>query len=513
MKNIIRSIKSFKFVFLLFFIVPNLSKASPTDCRQTSSDGQINCTQPAQYWVGDLNDKATYWSQALTIAFNHLVSAHPDGTITLKTTSSPPTPLPCTSGADLCSQVTGVASNNAGGRVAIWFLSDFDPSHYVVYAENFYNNYTCPITESFIQPDSSIYYGVCKPPTQTRDLGCATCQKNNGVFSVGKPINIGSGNQYETETDYVYGSANPIAFTRYYNSQMMKWSHTYQRALAYTNTTYGEFVALSRPNQDSIAFKKISGNWVPASPDMLGSLSSTGSGDTLVWTYINPQNEKETYNSSGILTSITQSTGNVLTMNYDMTGSNGQLIGVSDSQGNTLSMTTSMTISGCSGLPLITSIAGGTYNYSYDSLCNVKKVTYPDLTYKTYTYDGNELLVSMADENFDDYMQWSYGYVSGRGYLGMSTSLGSSHLIDKYTIGYTTPTTLTDSLGNSNSFNTTKTNNVSKNAGSSQACVKNCQGLNASSVTYDTNGNPTTVVDFNSNTTKITYTPLYEQDN
>jgi hypothetical protein len=109
------------------------------------------------------------------------------------------------------------------------------------------------------------------PPDKT--LGdCEPCKGNHpGLISTGDPITIGTGNLFEQATDYITAGANPLAFTRFYNSLQAvsnpgtfattlgtNWRSTYDR---YIQTTAAGNVAAERGDGQVLAFKSGGAGW------------------------------------------------------------------------------------------------------------------------------------------------------------------------------------------------------------------------------------------------------------
>ena len=514
------SMQFFKKLLLVFALVlsPALAHAAVTDCIQTTADGQVNCVQPYFYLIDTHGRVYNTYDDAVNAYEGIFCSGLTN--CGLKTDASYPTP--CQS-AYTCSYYT----HNID-----------DP--YFIQAYIFYIGYKSSISAYYVNGDTLTTHSLCNysytqklygtgasaiilcvPPYSystnpvfsnnvQKNTGCPECDAKNAIFgqstqpSIANPINLTNGNHYETVTDFSYDSTSPISFTRSYNSQLFSWSNNLQITLARVNSSYGDFVTLNRQNGNGVTFKNDgTGNFTPYTQDVTGNVQLTGTG----YTYLNPNNDIETYDNNGRIRSISQLGGQQQIFNYN---SNGILSNIIDQYGNQLNVTFS-TISGCTNqigtlnfVPFGSS-TGLTYSYTYNSNCLLTKVTYPDSTYQQYTYAGDKSMASFIDENLNTYESWTDNTQSGFGYITTSRALGSSATINKYTFTYTPNSgTVKDGLGNSNTINNVTYNGIRYTAGSSTIC-EDCNGLQAASTSYDSAGNLLSSTDFNGNLTQYTF--------
>jgi hypothetical protein len=121
---------------------------------------------------------------------------------------------------------------------------------------------------------------ISPPPLQNNGKSLGTC---SCLQRVGNPIDVGSGNKFESVVDYHTAGPNQLPFGRYYNSMASSgpfaialgdnWRSTYDRYL-YTPPSFviAEGVALigptttvsaQRANGQVLSFAGSGGNWVP----------------------------------------------------------------------------------------------------------------------------------------------------------------------------------------------------------------------------------------------------------
>lgn len=276
---------------------------------------------------------------------------------------------------------------------------------------------------------------------------------------------------------------------------------------------------------------------LPGGPaQMLSAGAFTG------WTYTNKQNEIETYNIGGKLTSITNRAGQTQTLTYsdgtgganggyllDATGTPtttvlpaGLLIRVTDPAGRTLQFGYDFGYDLANRVVKMTDPAGGVYRYGYtytytyptDTIpsSNLSSVTYPDGKIKTYLYGEAinataaprvsfaHLLTGIVDENGNRFASWTY---DGSGHATSSAHGALGSAIDHVSMVYGTPdasgnttTSVTDAKGVIRSYTFGIKIGVVKTTGITGPPCDGCMAA----YTYDTNGNIASRTDFKGNT-------------
>lgn len=321
----------------------------------------------------------------------------------------------------------------------------------------------------------------------------------------GNPINPGTGNKYQYETDYVGIDASGLNFTRHYHSNPFRlyrslgssWHSSYDRAVVVSSASiYRAFVV--RPDGALVLFSWFGGVWKP-SADITDRLVSQTSGTGVItgWQYTTASNEVETFNAAGKLTSITSRTGFAQTLAYD---AKGRLATVTDSFGRRLAFTYDT----ADRIVTMTDPGGKVFSYGYDATNdNLISVTYPDGTVRNFLYENGtfkDALTGIRDENGSRYATWSY---DTQGRAVSSQHAGGAERVD---LAYQTDGSViaTDALGASRTFNFTRILGVAKFTSASQPSGSGCVAA-ASALTYDANGNVASSTDFNGIVTAYQY--------
>lgn len=232
-----------------------------------------------------------------------------------------------------------------------------------------------------------------------------------GGCGVGEPVSLGTGNVNEEAVDYSTTGVNPLGFTRYYNSlgdtnaaSMLgrNWRSTYDRHLA-----IGTSVVAQRADGQELIFTSNLAIWTSDS-DVDIKIVHSGS----VWILTNRDDSVETYNASGMLTSISTRDGYTQALQYN--GGN-QLQTVTDSFGRALQFTYQSNL-----LQSVTTPSGLVLTYGYtssgvtpgvlDRLASVTYSTAPQ-TSQSYLYTNTGLpfaLTGITDENSNLFSSWTY---------------------------------------------------------------------------------------------------------
>jgi YD repeat-containing protein len=239
-------------------------------------------------------------------------------------------------------------------------------------------------------------------------------QVPDSCSAVGNPISPAIGNKFEVQTDLESTNASSLSFRRYYSSSNATsarmgdhWRHTFERSIvgggSSTNFTLPPFnssgsyttaAPVADPSPISVAtiqnlativvyrqmgqaypISYIDGAW-KADADVNLSIVrlADGTNQTTGWQIVDrTTDERESYDVTGKLRSITNRDGVVQTLAYD---GNGRLVTVTDSFGRQLTFTyfTSNRIA------TVTDPNGQVYSYAYDGAGNLSSVTYPDTT-------------------------------------------------------------------------------------------------------------------------------------
>ncbi|WP_051383951.1 DUF6531 domain-containing protein [Methyloglobulus morosus] len=354
--------------------------------------------------------------------------------------------------------------------------------------------------------------------------------KNNGKKcpSAGNPINVGNGNKFQIERDYLGAGNIPLYIERTYNSDPSTsvtfgtssgWHHTYDRSIG--NAIGSNLAVAYRADGSAFKFILVGSNWQPDSDinyhlqEILSGITRTG------WKVTTPDNTVETYSAVGVLLDITELSSHIQTLSYSCkTVSSacpvttpttvapyaGLLIKVTDNFGNSLNFT----YNSLGQMVTLTDPIGNVTRYGYDGNGNLATITYPDDTpsvstdnpVKTYVYgelantanvSQPNALTGIIDENGVRYATYKYD-ANGK---AISTEHAGS--VEKYALNYApdgTSTAVTDPLGAIRTTHFTTVLGVVKSTGTDQPGGSGCSAA-SSAMTYDANGNVASRTDFN----------------
>jgi YD repeat-containing protein len=378
------------------------------------------------------------------------------------------------------------------------------------------STYSCPYG-GYLSNQTCFNAPACVAP-QVRNAitgACGLPPKSNGStcdVDVRNPINAGTGNKWQHETD-LPGDAFGLGFDRYYNASTIAnpsnigsgWSHAYIRSS--TLQASGTLVTIRRNDGKEYNFQQSAGLWVTDADvtDRLVELKDN-SNVRIGWRYTTADNSAETYTATGKLTSIADSSGLTQTLVYSdastpitIAPTTGLLLRVTDTFGHQLNFTYDAN----SRISTLIDPAGGVYRYAYDANNNLASVTYPDGTGKTYHYENTAFphaLTGVTDENGNRFATYTYD-AQGRA-ISTEHAGGAERASLIYNADGTT--TVTDALNTTRTYNFQTILGVVKSKGQSQPGGSGC-GASASALSYDANGNVASRTDFNGNRTTYTY--------
>ncbi|MFJ2988640.1 DUF6531 domain-containing protein [Collimonas sp. NPDC087041] len=392
-----------------------------------------------------------------------------------------------------------------------------------------YNSVTgqCDVLQSpnpSCKPESGNPAGCVFNPSvaqANKGVGRPSCNACPCTLEDGNPINHGNGNKRQLESDYRNVATSSLQLQRTYNSSSTRngrygarWDSNYERVV-WTNIAYPYNVGVQRDDGKILTFTLIDGVYRPDADitDSLTLLADTA-GNATGWQYrVGADQSLENYDVSGKLLSMTSRDGWMQTLSYSDAGTPatiapqaGLLLTVTDKFGRQLNFT----YDSSSRVSQMIDPTGGTVKYNYDTNNNLASVTYQDGRTRTYVYNepaytaGANLptaLTGIIDENNVRFATFNY---DGNG-RGISTEHAGG--VEKYTVAYTqanSQSTVTDPLGTARTYTFQTLLNTIKSTGQNQPGGAGC-GAASSAVTYDTNGNVATRVDFNGNVTTYTY--------
>lgn len=339
------------------------------------------------------------------------------------------------------------------------------------------------------------------------------------------PVDPSTGNEYFSETDIpsVFPGISP-SFTRYYNSLdaigganlgpenalfgglgIGGWRHTYSRSLSFNPSSLPiegrTKVRAIREDGHTFVFTFSSANnlGLYGTPESGAIATLYVKSDGTGYIYAEGNGNKEVYDTTGRLLSISDRNGNTQTITYapaapvnlaDVPTS------VVDNFGRTLSFSYQNYF-----LHSVTDGAGNVTTYDYDSNYRLSLVTFPDGSTRQYRYidtDWPTGLTSVVDENGVTTFNVDYD-VKGRAVLA---SIPGYPVQNHFVYGEG-QTVVTDVLGISRSFHYSKPENHKLNTGVSSLPCKNCSY--SKEIAYSPQGFPSYRTDYNLHKTTYLY--------
>ena len=332
-------------------------------------------------------------------------------------------------------------------------------------------------------------------------------EPGDGQPPAGEPINVATGNVYDDITDYKTAGPNPLAFTRYYNSQtsgspfagMMgqNWRNSFDRYLWLVSSAS---VGVERANGQVLYFTASNGVWTSDS-DVGATLTHSGSS----WVVTDTDDSVETYSSASSsearLTSIKARGGYTQTLSYNAAN---QLTSVTDTYQRTLSFTYQGGL-----LQTVTTPDGLVLTYGYDTggqspggPNRLRTVTYSTepITSQTYLYENPNLpmaLTAIIDENGNRYTSWTYDQKS----RGLTSQFGSGATLTTVSYNDTDGSrTVTNALGQQEVYQFTTLQGIPKLTSISRLPTATTAAA-TETFYYDSNGYESDMVDWNGNDT------------
>lgn len=361
-----------------------------------------------------------------------------------------------------------------------------------------------------------------------------------GCTSGCNPVDLGDQHKTDWVVDYQNQSPYPIVWARSYNGLSHQWFFNYDRKLIASPITAGALTAvatLRRQDGQVLTFlgtrASASTPWTwsanvgstSLSAQVLGTLTSAN--DLSSFTFLNHQDETESYNAAGQLTQIQDPRGLPLTFTYD---SRGRLSQVTDASGRSLSVTYPTVVAptngtyangsqGSSQVSYVTytngtdswvesfpdTVSDGTRNVGYawiiqpssnPAVAVLNQVIKPDGHTQTYNYDTAGQYLGLTDENNARYSTYSYG--------SSDTVVQTYHGAQNETLGYAQGAV---TFPNGQTMNYSTAAGVSKTTSQSSWCSW-CGGTQYQSIAYDASANPSSLVNFNNQTETRVYDPV-----
>ena len=400
--------------------------------------------------------------------------------------------------------------------------------------------------------------GTCQSGPERNAGGCSACQQ------VGNPINAGSGNKFETVTDYRGSGSFPLVYTRTYNSSVANeinspggvatglgvgWSSNHTAGTGGNRRLAARLVGTQMVqcaldilyecpvntypiNEVTISGEDGSEELFSCQVDLTGTCTFSpepgSTGQLLMvnsgYQYLRTDGYTEIYDMTGILTAVQDPHG--LRQTYAYTYTSGinpvlQSFTVTDPTGRYLQFNYDTVITDAYyGLLVAVNTPDGNIYYNYDSYDNLQTVTYPDLSVVTYEYNDSSLihaLTGLKDETGHEYAAWSYDDTSGKAICSehapsgdvastATTCIADTGGVDKVVVHYNG-----DGSGCAHDACVTEPTGLVRNMtftnvngryllASVDVRCPTC-GDTAQLISYDANGNLQSVTDFNGNVT------------
>jgi len=360
---------------------------------------------------------------------------------------------------------------------------------------------------------------------------------------VGNPILPSTGVKQQIETDYRNASGS-LVFRRVYRSDTKRWENNYQMSAVnlrapspftedgpncvwsasfYTSKTYCfPYAAPGTTNDYSVrrgggrALYFSSENQLTPNKDVNDRMSisldanGTANGLNVVNGYTDAT---EHYDTNGLLLTSTDRMGVTTTFAYSdlntpqtVAPRAGLLLSVTDGFGKQLLFT----YNAFGLVNTMTDPSGGVFAYGYDANKNLTSVTYPDGKVRQYIYNESAntsntklpfALTGIIDENGNRFATYQYDF--------MMTAFSTQHSggVGKYTLSYPSrnqQANVTDPLGTTRTYNFSNILGVVKLSSIVQPAASG-NGWVSNTITYDSNGNISSITNFDGATTAFTY--------
>ncbi|MES9868386.1 MAG: DUF6531 domain-containing protein, partial [Sedimenticola sp.] len=347
-----------------------------------------------------------------------------------------------------------------------WVNTEVSPWEY---HSSFYNLDICMHMDS-CPYGYAVSFGkkICEP--------LAVDPKNNGrpSCSAGNPINIATGNKYQSDIDYI--GSGMIKITRHYNSFSkddfgfgVGWTSFLQKKLIRIGS---DIIKVIRSDGRNEKYERSDGVWV-GDPDSLFSISEDEAG----FKVYKVDGGYEYYDLGGKLLTETSSQGHAVLFEYDV---NCDLISVTGPYGRQLSIFRDH-ING--RIKTISTPDNGVLSYQYDDLGNLVGFANQENKTRRYHYGDSRYpnaLTGITNEKGARYASWSYDD-HGR-------AIFSEHAngidIYKLTFNQNGSTSVTNPLGKSTTYNFIDSHGVKKVSSVEGHPIEHCEGANKS-YTYD----------------------------
>ncbi len=312
---------------------------------------------------------------------------------------------------------TYVETRNPEARVSLLGIRSLSESWFVCDLQD-YN----PDTQKYWPSTTSThrYGGRCQYGSLYNPI-TGTCKISAGKSNVAScmttlpdnNLNIINGNNYQEEEDFAYAGVSSMKFVRAYNSNG-NWQHNYSTKLKFSN----DIITLTRPDGSELTYQ-ISGNDLTGAQYDLGHMSKAGE----FWNYVNEENDKYVYDSTGRLVSHRPVNRPTQYLSYQnttiiVTSAHGESLTISENQSHQLEKLEASDLM---------------IRYQYDSSDRLSKVIREQggsTQTRIYHYENqnfSQFLTGITDERGIRMSTWTY---DARGRVTLSTNANGETLTE-----------------------------------------------------------------------------------
>lgn len=384
--------------------------------------------------------------------------------------------------------------------------------------------YVCPDSSWTLSADKQTCY---RPDAaETVNAGAPSCNVSAATAQfIGNPINIGTGNKLEQQTDLSVPAYPALTFSRIYNSRYLPatgsfhpWRHNFQQSIV--TDPDGQTVSAYRHNGKIQQFRQSGTTWtaVGSTHDTLQARQNAD-GQHIGWTYaITAEGREETYNIDGRLMKIAYLSGESLTLTYS-DGQHGESYTPSGNKTGKLLPAGLLTqVTNSIGLALtlgydeydrqifVADPANVKVGYGYDSHNRLIVVKQPGGGYRRYLYEDEtnlNALTGIVDEAGVRTLTVQYDD------QGRAISTEHAGGTDRFQVTYHQDGSVSaiDPLGTSRTYRFANIQNEIKTTEQTQPCPNGCS-QSGKATTYDALGNATRIVDWNGSVREYAYDPV-----
>lgn len=346
--------------------------------------------------------------------------------------------------------------------------------------------------------------------SNAKNIGCPQC---NGDVHVGNPINPGTGNKYQVETDFEVPGSPWLSLRRHYNSSAaaynrasfgFQWRHSMEYRL---RILPGGVLEFERP--DGSVKRYVTGAGFDADETSTVDAVFNPAGAQTGWSLNTRQGQVESYDMRGRVTRVDFQQGGYLAYAYPAATVD-QPSSVADHFGRAVGFT----YDASNRLTKVTTPAGAAYQYGYVTGSLLGQVTKPDGAVRKYLYDESAhdgtktylvgQLTGITDESVNRFATYKYDL------YGRAFSTEHAGGAQKFTVAYGNDgasATVTGPLAATQAFSFNNLLSRFKATSAATSCSDGSCAL-ATALTYDTKGNITSTLDAANNKACFAYDSL-----